>query len=522
MTRPKQQVVHVLDGEKPKEPVYEFKLDSIQKKPSRKSALVPLFITVILFVGLGFLGYKILSYSPAPKVEDPISGEVLDPDDINAEADIVNRGDGSNCSNFDTYKDSIFASLNTPRKWVLIGEEFDAEQKSMIISTAMNQDYGAASAGIKKFHIRAEVVEQNVKIELGQKEGDNKGYQGKINFSKVTPGVQKVRTYIVSSCGYAYSDTRDVNISYPVYVAWTLDHEGRNFPYSHLQNIDSIAKKHNNMPITHFYNPRTHVSSVVNQQFANQYLEWVKARNKNHGDTIGLHMHMYFDMVKAAGVEPQTAPAWGWSTNDGYDVLVSGYSYDEMSKILTWSKQLFAEKGLPEPRMFRAGGWHATTDTLIILEDNGFIVDSSGRSRFTSSEPGKVLGNNNIPFPWILSTTTQPYRPTYYSQNDQDGFGNELMKIWEFPNNGLDSTDPGGTSVNLFSYFVENYPNTGQPIDKRTTVNFLSHPDYFNVDAPRIDGLFTKIDPYLYDKDSGPVMYVTLDYLYDVYANKAK
>ncbi|WKZ31111.1 MAG: hypothetical protein QY318_04725 [Candidatus Dojkabacteria bacterium] len=504
------------------EPEYQFQPQGSKKKAksSKLSAILPLFITVVLFGALGYLGYRILFYTPsAPPVEDKKSGDELNEDDIANEASIVDRSDGSNCSNFDSYKDSIFSSVSTPRKWMLIGKEFSDDQKSMVVSGAMTQEYAAASDGIKNFHIRAEVVDQGVKVELAQKEGDTKAYQGKINFDTVTPGIQKARIYIVSSCGYAYSETKDVYVSYPVYVAWTLDHEGKNFPYAYLQSIDNIAKKHNNMPITHFYNPRTFVSSAVNQQFAAQNLAWVKARQQNHGDTIGLHLHMFFDMVRAAGVEPKTAPAWGWNSNDGYDVLVSGYNHDELTQIITWSKQLFAEKGLPEPKIFRAGGWHATTDTLIILEDNGFVADSSGRSRFTSSDPEQGLGRHNIPFPWILSTTTQPYRPTYYSQNDSSGFGDELMTLWEFPNNGLDSTDSNGTAPILFSYFKENYPNLGQPIDKRTTVNFLSHPDYFNIDAPKIDGLFTQIDPYLYDRDAGPVMYVQLDYLYDVYEN---
>lgn len=504
---------------------YEFKPQPQQPdvKPSKISAIIPLVITLVLFVALGYLGYRILYYTPAgPFVENPDTGDELDEDDILTEAEIVNRGDGSSCSNFDSYKDNIFSGVNTPRKWILIGEEFTDDQKSLAISTTTTQEYAAASEGIKEFHIRAEVVDQGLKVELAQNEEDTKAFLGKLNLSAVTPGTHRVRTYIVSSCGYAYSGEREVIVSYPVYVAWTLDHEGRNFPYAYLQNIDNIAKKHNNMPITHFYNPRTFVSSAVNQQFAAQNLEWVKARNRDHGDTIGLHFHMYFDMVRAAGVEPQTAPAWGWNTNDGYDVLVSGYNHDDMSKMLTWAKELFASKGLPEPKMFRAGGWHATTDTLIILEDNGFLVDSSGRSRFTVSDPDQGLGQHNIPFPWILETTTQPYRPTYYSQNDKNGFGSEVMKIWEFPNNGLDSTDSSGTSATLFGYFKQNYKDPGQPSTERTTVNFLSHPDYFNVDAPRIDGLFTQIDPYLYDKDAGPVMYVQLDYLYDVYENKVR
>jgi hypothetical protein len=212
---------------------------------------------------------------------------------------------------------------------------------------------------------------------------------------------------------------------------------------------------------------------------------------------------MFPDMVKAAGVEPQTSPAWGWYRDDGYDILVSGYSYEDMNIILDWSQQQFLQNGLGDPDMFRAGGWFADEGTLQVLEDNGFVLDSSGRDKYS-------IGSNDVETHWNLSTTTQPYRPNKYDQNSREA---PNMDIWEFPNNGGSAFSIDENE--LYQAFSDNY--SGKVLGQPKVVTYLSHPDWFEVDKPRMDKTLTRIEENMYEDDNGPVIYTTLKYVYNIW-----
>lgn len=472
-------------------------------KPSKLSELLYLLLAFLAIGAVGVLAYFILNlvlFGSNDSEKDPVVAG------LENSVELLDAHDGSDCSSFESQSNELFKTLSSDRKWYLIGSEFTSEQKRIIGNAQLNKSLDEASAGIKRFEIKFALVEGASSEPASS--SDKVNFSGAIDISSTAPGKKKIVAIADTSCGKVTSSGHEVNISYPIYIAWTLDWEGKYVTQASMDQITRITASHG-IEATHFYNPRLFTSAIAEGDRA-RYLNWVKDRRDNHGDEIGLHLHMFYDLVQAAGVQPQTGPAWGWpnaSSELGYDVIVSGYSYDEMNKILDFSTNVFVQNGLNTPTLFRAGGWQTDSGTLQVLEDNGFLVDSSGRDRFT-------LGSNNIPVPWLLESTTQPYRPAYYSQNETNASPRDQMKIWEFPNNGLDST---ANNYNfLYQRFVDNYD--GSPLTERKTVNYLSHPDYFDYDVRNgIDTLFTMIDNHSYKADKGPVLYEDLGELYQIW-----
>src|SRR5258705_13965381 len=92
------------------------------------------------------------------------------------------------------------------------------------------------------------------------------------------------------------------------------------------------------------------------------------------GDEIALLVHMWSDLVRAAGLVPRTAPNWA-GRSDGYDVPITAYDEAETRTLVEYSLRLFAEHGLPKPTSFRGGGLFANAANLRALAALGFPAD---------------------------------------------------------------------------------------------------------------------------------------------------
>lgn len=296
--------------------------------------------------------------------------------------------------------------------------------------------------------------------------------------------------------GVKRSNSINLNISAPMYVAWTIDWEGYDIKDSILNDAQDIAKRFN-IPLTHFFNPRIFVAKEISQFRRDKLVNWVKSRSSVFGDEIQLHLHMHYDMVQAAGVKLQTVPRWG-TGRDGYDVLTTNYSYSDFSKMLDWAKSQFAANGLPQPKGYRAGGWFANLETLKALNDAGFTYDSSGREKYS-------FGNQNKPGYWELPFTQQPYRPSSTNQNASEP--GPQLNLWEIPNNGNDSY--WFNADQLKNRFYQNYV-PGSILEQSKLVTYISHFDWFETDKTKLNALFPEIQKYRYEDDKGPVIYVTL------------
>ncbi len=324
----------------------------------------------------------------------------------------------------------------------------------------------------------------------------------KLAQSQFNLGLNKL--YIVEEAGgnVYRSNTISFYMTYPVYVAWTIDWEGVDPQQKYLDKMEDISNKFS-MNMTHFFNPRIYIYIKATEQRKRELSLWLKTRY-GKGDDIAMHLHMQHDLVAEAGVHAKDTTN-GWDGGEsGYDLPSTVYNYEEYLKILNWSKtelrtglKKYADFDVPEIQGFRAGGWFANSDTLRAMQDAGFMYDSSGRVPFK-------IGKGTFQYEWSLKYNSQPYYP---SANNQNTDTPPNLKLLEIPNNGADSY--WSESKQLIDNFYANY-SPGSTLDKDVLVVYLSHPDWFNVDEPRLNDLYTEISKYRNDMDLGPVKFTTI------------
>lgn len=390
--------------------------------------------------------------------------------------------------------------LSTNRTWFLLEDPQSADTRLELSVTLV--DNQARELTDTTQTITYQIVDTQYNGTFVPAEGR---YTASFGPSVLAPGTYEV-VAILDSENPITSNTQTFNVSYPIYVTWTLDWEGYNVSDQYLSDLVEISQKHNNLPLTHFFNPRLYTNREISADRQAFLTNWVINRRDQAGDAIGLHLHMFPDMVEAAGVHPHENPIkWGNPRDDGYDILTSDYSYDETLTMLNWSKRVFEQKGLGTPKMFRAGGWFADIDTLRAVQAAGFDLDSSGRTAYS-------FGKNNVQGYWTLADTTQPYRPNI---TDQNSAAAPQFDLWEFPNNGGDSW--AYTTEQMIERFDRNY--SSPVLEQKRLVTYLSHPEWFHVDKPKVDAVFSHTDQFLYTQDRGPVVYITLQDAYTIWSN---
>ena len=294
----------------------------------------------------------------------------------------------------------------------------------------------------------------------------------------------------------------EVRLSAPEYVVWTLDFEGDASSDDALANTAAIADEHK-VTMTVMWNPRVWTTTQISPARAEAMLAWTKDRAAR-GDEVSLHLHMWTDFVRAAGIVPRTAPSWA-GRGDGYDVPITAYGESDTRTLLDFSLRLMAEHGLARPTTFRAGGQFANDATLRALSSFDFVADAS-------AVPAGAFGR--LPYLWTLAADAQPYRPSTTDAN----------KAGDLPL--LEAPTIGG---NTFGYDVR----TIDPIiradlsfiaparewaKERRAITLVSHPGTISAtERAAIEALFQAFDPMRYDRDAGPVRFVTLAQLAKAY-----
>jgi hypothetical protein len=293
-------------------------------------------------------------------------------------------------------------------------------------------------------------------------------------------------------------------LSQPLLVSWTIDWEGYDVADAYLRQLADVADQFR-LPMTHLFNPRIYTDAALSPDRSNFLTQYVIDRRDNHGEEIGLHLHMFPDLISAAGLNFKPEPAWGGGFSYGYDTLTTNYTYDELKTLFLYAKQVFAEKGLGEPKSYRAGGWFANMDTLRALSDTGFLIDSSARTAYT-------FGTNNADGYWNVSITQPPYFPSLQNQNSDHP--PPTLNLLEIPNNGAD--DYAFSAEEMIARFRANYQ--GLPLVTPNQVTYLSHPQWFNSQREnKMRQVFNETSRHLYENDSGPVMYSTLIGMYEYF-----
>lgn len=436
------------------------------RKKKKKAPVQLRAVWKVLFVTLG--GFALVL---VPFFYKPTAPVITTVDDPPTNAPLVKD---------ECYYPKSALSISTNQEWFLVSEEVIPVEITSTIPPGWTQEITVDG-----------IVKTETSFPIAQEYG---------------VGTHEIRLSIAREGCKTATTATTVNVSYPLYIAWTHDWEGYDVKQEYLDQMDELTYKHYNLPQTHYFNPRIYATSTISKSRAQYLTDWVINRRDSYGHQIALHFHMFTDMTQAAGVEPQEEPRWGWTTEDGYDILVMGYEHEYILKILNWGKEIFEINGLGTPDMFRAGGWFADEGTLIALEDAQFIADSSGRTSYN-------LGRGNVKGPWYLSTTQQPYYPNIYNQNSSEA---PNLSIMEIPNNGGDSW--AFSAEKMISRFDANF-GTGI-LAEPAAVTYLSHPHWFYEDYSKIDELLTYIDTYLYQEDSGPVVYVTQQEIYNVWKDR--
>ncbi len=390
-------------------------------------------------------------------------------------------------------------SIASSRFWVL-NQMSDPELNSTEISVELDPEF-----------TQAESVTFNVLTTKTLDSGPiKKNADGKFitNYKPkdLKPGLYQVQATIIMD-GKDYNSQRiPLIISEPLFIAHTVDWEGYDVKTSNLDALKAFSTEHNNLATTHFFNPRIYYGSDVKGDRTSELTNWVLSRQKK-GDEIALHAHMQEELVKAAGVtplkDPQIGYSWSGKTKNGYDVPNSAYAKNDYQKIIDFSLKTFIKNGLGTPTSFRGGLWWVDLENLAVLSEAGLKLDSSGRDQYTHK--GKSL-------PWELTSTTQPYLISEYDQNKKAESKKESINLWEFPNNG------GNTTIDddnfLENSFEDNYKSSY--LLSPRVITYLSHAQDFSDDKEDLDKIFNTIDENSVYIDKGPVVYVTLE---DAYSN---
>lgn len=402
----------------------------------------------------------------------------------------------------------VFAQAN--RKWFLLsgdnaGENlnFKADINSGEISDTSIVTYsvlGTSKAG-------------RMSVSEGRK------YQATVKVNDLEPGVYTIQASItdpLNTLKVNRSQNIKFYVSYPLYVNWSFDWEGWDVLDSDLAAIGNMEATYG-IVATHYFNPRIYVQEqstqnntigIISPERAVVLTEWMKNQAARNGDEIGMHMHMWQDMVKEAGVNPRGGPVI--SGTYGSDVPTYSYSQSELEQIFKWGKQKLLENGLGSATSYRTGAWMSSPEVLKAAQNAGFLIDSSGRTG------GKVNANfaSSTSVPWNLTPTTYPYLPNKNDINKWEGDKSNRLSIWEFPNNGADSY--WFPKEELIKRFDDNFSNKKAALTHPQVVTYLTHPHWFNgVDRWKLVGLFDYISNFKYSKDGGPVVFDSLENIYN-------
>ena len=115
----------------------------------------------------------------------------------------------------------------------------------------------------------------------------------------------------------------------------------------------------------------------------------------------------------------------------------------------------------------------------------------------------------------LLAQGAQPYRP---SRTDANVAGD--LPVLEVPNNAGNTY--GLTSFSIQRLVNDNLallPRVGEASMQRKTLTFVSHPSTIDAtERAAIERLFHALEPYRWDRDAGPLRYVTLSQVAKAYA----
>ncbi len=211
--------------------------------------------------------------------------------------------------------------------------------------------------------------------------------------------------------------------------------------------FDACSAAHPEARWTHLYDPR-HL--LVDEPRFNEGAEifdpYLLDLQSSGIAEIGIHMHMYYDLVRTMGVDPIDNPTGNDSSTacdahdaDGYGVLLTGYSSAARSAILDAATMAFLSSGFQQPRTFCAGYSAADPVLQSLLVSKGFTTSFAAQplTRLTPTPP-------NYPSCWLrwlnwseghITPLTIPYKVNRYSILPPPHDNEEYLELVEVPLN---------------------------------------------------------------------------------------
>jgi hypothetical protein len=320
-------------------------------------------------------------------------------------------------------------------------------------------------------------------------------YGATLDLHGMAPGRYAVDVVERLAGGETVVASKEIVVSEPEYVVWTLDFEGDNASDQVLANTAAIADELR-IPMTVMWNPRVWTTAQVSPARADVMLAWTNGRVAK-GDELSLHLHMWTDFVRSAGLVPRTAPSWA-GRGDGYDVPMSAYTEQQQRTLIEYALLLMAEHQLARPTTFRAGGQFANDATLRALAALGFVADCS-------AVPAGAFGR--LPYPWTLAPDAQPYRPLAGDANTPGD-----LPLLEAPTIGGNTY---GFDVRTIQPVIRANSSflapAGAFASAPRAITVVSHPSTIDAtERAAITALFVALAPLRYDQDKGPLRFVTL------------
>lgn len=294
------------------------------------------------------------------------------------------------------------------------------------------------------------------------------------------------------------------------YVLATTDFDFAEPGSVSLGYIDTLHRDHPELVMTHFWAPYTYTDPNVSPARRTALDTWIKKQNTDFGDEIALHIHPYCHFVTSAGVTCITDQSTVYPAGDtsGYTIKLSAYGRAPMAQLFERAKTIFNERGLGTPVTFRAGGWTASLDTLLALQDTGFIADTSALNWARIEEwTDYELFDWNMTNWNPINDTSQPYYPSTTNPVSSDPA--PRMTLLQVPDNGvmIDYV----TAPEMIGLFTTNWD--GAPLQSPRTLMMGWHPaeGMSSFEYRKLDEFFRHADQHLASRGLGPVVYITLE-----------
>ena len=271
-----------------------------------------------------------------------------------------------------------------------------------------------------------------------------------------------------------------------VYVNVSVDWEGREVSEENIKSMESFRQKFPHVPLLHFLNAAYFTKEGADAEQTKSQIR----RVINKDDELGLHIHAWKSLVKAAGVEYRSSPSWSRRGEEncegecGHGVPLWAYKEKELRKIISFSLDVLEGAGFGRAQSFRSGGWMSSRKVLKALTAEGIKLDASAvpREFLASSQPVITRwvdeiwpGVNKISQPYLVRT--------------------EEGEITEFPNNGCLADYMTGRM--MLSVFKDNIRLWSLDKDKDIFVSIGFHHETASYYLPQLERALELIEAYV-------------------------